>query len=124
MKASRLALATAAILASCGGPPEREISLAMTEYAFLPARIEVSAGERVRLLIYNAGRVEHDFAADERGRALGLDHVHLAPGGRATRDWTAPLEAASLKVVCTVPGHEALGMAATLVVVPRAGPAR
>ncbi len=92
----------------------------MVEYGFLPSRIEVAAGQRIRLIVRNAGRVEHDFAVDERGRALGLEHIHLRPGGAATKDWTAPATPTSVRIVCTIPGHEQLGMTATLVVEPGA----
>ncbi len=94
----------------------------MSEYAFLPATIEVTAGERVRLVVRNVGRLEHDLAPGERGRALGLTPVHLSPGTTACQDWTAPVEPTELRIVCTVSGHETLGMAARLTVRPRASP--
>jgi uncharacterized cupredoxin-like copper-binding protein len=111
-----------ALLIGCAPPPEREIVVAMTEYAFLPPTIEVTAAERIRLVVRNIGRLEHDLMPDDRGRALGLAHVHLAPGGSASNDWTAPAEPTELRITCTVLGHEALGMVARLVVRPRASP--
>lgn len=93
----------------------------MTEYGFLPPLIEVGTAERVRLVVRNIGRLEHDLMPDDRGRALGLSHVHLGPGGRASNDWTAPVEPTEVRVICTVVGHEALGMVGRLVVLPRAG---
>jgi len=94
----------------------------MTEYAFLPPTIEVTAAERVRVVVRNIGRLEHDFVPDARGRALGLAQAHLAPGGSASNDWTAPAEATEVRITCTVLGHETLGMVARLVVRPRASP--
>lgn len=94
----------------------------MTEYAFLPATIEVSAGERVRLVIRNVGRLEHDLNGGERGRAMGLAHFHLGHGQSVSQDWTAPANASELPIVCTVPGHETLGMVGRIVVTPRASP--
>ena len=91
----------------------------LSEYAFLPATIEVAAGERVRLVVRNVGRLEHDFVAGERGRALGLSASHLAPGTTASQDWTAPTEPSELRIVCSVLGHEPLGMVARLIVRPR-----
>ncbi len=111
-----------ALLIACAPPPEREIVIGMSEYAFLPATIEVTAGERVRLVVRNVGRLEHDLVAGERGRALGLTAVHLAPGTTAGQDWTAPTAPSELRIVCSVPGHEALGMVALLIVRPRASP--
>jgi uncharacterized cupredoxin-like copper-binding protein len=109
------------ILIACAPPPEREVVVAMTEYGFVPATIEVRAAERIRLTVRNIGRLEHDFMPDERGRALGLTHVHLGPGGSASHDWTAPAQPTELRVICTVVGHETLGMVGRLIVRPRAG---
>ena len=94
----------------------------MTEYGFVPPTIEVTAAERIRLTVRNTGRLEHDFVPDDRGRALGLAQVHLAPGGSASNDWTAPSVPAELRIICTVVGHESLGMFARLIVRPRASP--
>ncbi len=115
----RLCFLILALLLACAPPPEREISVGMTEYAFLPPTIEISAGERVRINVRNTGRLEHDFAPDQRGVALGLSHLHLAPGSSASFDWTAPNDPAEVRIVCTLVGHEALGMVARLVVTVR-----
>jgi uncharacterized cupredoxin-like copper-binding protein len=112
-------LLLAALLLACAPAPERTIDVGMLEYAFLPQRIEVKAGERVRFAVKNTGQMEHDFSGDQRGKALGLGHVHLRPGGSGSTDWTAPAQPGEVKVVCTVPGHEQLGMTATIAVVPR-----
>jgi uncharacterized cupredoxin-like copper-binding protein len=111
-----------ALLSACAPPPEREIVVAMTEYVFLPPTIEVTAAERVRLVVRNVGRIEHDLRPDDRGRALGLAHVHLGPGGSASTDWTAPAEPTEVRIICSVTGHEVLGMVARVVVRPRASP--
>ena len=109
-----------ALFIGCAPPPEREIVVAMTEYGFLPPTIEVTAAERVRLVVRNIGRLEHDFVPDARGRALGLAQVHLAAGASAGNDWTAPAEPVEVRITCTILGHESLGMVARLVVRPRA----
>ena len=110
-----------ALLIACAPPPGREIVIAMSEYAFLPATIEVAPAERIRLTVRNIGRLEHDFVSDQRGSALGLVPAHLAPGASMSQDWTAPAEPAEVRITCTVLGHEALGMVARLVIRPRAG---
>lgn len=109
-------------LVACAPAPGREIRVGMAEYAFLPAVIEVATGERIRLVIQNTGRLEHDFAPDQRGRALGLSHAHLGPNGSAAFDWTAPSAPAEVAITCTIAGHEALGMVARVVVRPGARP--
>ena len=113
---------TAALVAACAAPPEREVSIAMVEYGFIPPRIEVATGERVRIHMRNAGTLEHDFNAGQKGVALGLGHVHLRPNAAGSFDWTAPATADEIRVVCTVAGHEQLGMTATLAIARRASP--
>ena len=115
MRRLLLLLCCAAAIA-CAPPPEREITIGLGEYAFVPQVIEVGAGERVRLVFRNTGRLEHDFATDDRGRALGLQHVHLAPGASSSLDWTAPAEPTEVRIICTIVGHETLGMTGRLVV--------
>lgn len=88
----------------------------MTDYAFLPNVIELARGERVRVSLRNIGRVEHDFFPEDRGRALGLKHIHLRGEQNSFFDWTAPAEPTELLVVCSVPGHRELGMTARIVV--------
>jgi plastocyanin len=92
----------AATLLGCAPPPERTIDVGMLEYAFLPQRIEVRTGERVRFAVKNTGKLEHDFSGDQRGKALGLGHVHLGPGGTGATDWTALATPGEVKVVCTI----------------------
>ena len=91
----------------------------MTEYAFLPNTIEVTAAQRVRITVRNTGRTEHDFNPDQRGVALGLQHLHLAPGASQSFDWTAPSDPTEVRIVCTIVGHEGLGMVGKLVVKAR-----
>ncbi len=111
-----------ALLAACVAPPEREITIAMVEYGFIPPRIEVATGERVRIQLRNTGTLEHDFNAGQKGVALGLGHLHLRPNTAGSFDWTAPAAADEVRVICTVAGHEQLGMIATLSVTRRASP--
>ena len=97
-----MCLVCCALFIACAAPPEREIVVALTEYAFLPATLEVTAAERIRLVVRNIGRLEHDLRPDARGRALGLAHVHPGPGGSASNDWTAPTEPTEFRLVSGV----------------------
>jgi uncharacterized cupredoxin-like copper-binding protein len=116
------ALCAIAVVTACAAPPEREVAIAMVEYGFIPARIELATGERIRLQLRNAGVLEHDFSAGQKGVALGLGHVHLRPNTTGALDWTAPATADEIRVICTVAGHEQLGMIATLAIARRASP--
>jgi plastocyanin len=115
----RLFLLTFLVAIACAPPPEREITVGLAEYAFIPSTIEVATAQRVRITVRNTGRTEHDFNPDQRGVALGLSHLHLAPGASQSFDWTPPLDATEVRINCTIVGHEGLGMVAKLVVLPR-----
>ncbi len=78
--------------------------------------IEVAPGERVRVSLRNIGRLEHDFSPDDRGRALGLKHIHLRGEQNSSFDWTGPAQPGELTVICSLPGHRELGMIARVVV--------
>ena len=113
----RLLLLVGLVVLSCGSAaPSREIVIAMNEFAFLPDTIEVSPGERVRLTLKNIGRVDHEFAPDQRARAFGVPHIHLGHSESASRDWTAPAKADELQIVCGLPGHREAGMVARIIV--------
>ena len=116
----RALLAAIWILAvACAPPPEREITVAMAEYTFAPNAIEVKTAERVRITVRNIGRLEHDFAPDQRGAALGITHIHLAPNASQSFDWTAPASPVEILITCTIVGHEGFGMRAQLSVKAR-----
>lgn len=105
------------MLAACSSPaPSREIVVEFAEFAFRPDTLAVALRERLRVTLRNVGDVEHDFAPDDRARALGLRHFHLRPGQNASFDWTAPVQAGELIVICSVPGHRELGMTARVVI--------
>ncbi len=106
----------AIVLAACAAPPQREVVVGLAEYAFVPPRIEVAPGERVRITVRNTGRLEHDLAPDQRGVALGLRHLHVGPAGSASLDWTAPTNEVEIRFVCSITGHEGLGMTGVIVV--------
>jgi uncharacterized cupredoxin-like copper-binding protein len=104
---------------ACAPPPEREITVALAEYTFAPNAIEVFAAERVRITVRNIGRLEHDFSPDQRGTALGIAHIHLAPNASQSFDWTAPADPTQILITCTIAGHEGFGMRAQLTVKAR-----
>ena len=107
------------VAVSCAPPPEREITVAMAEYSFAPNTIEVLTAQRVRITVRNIGRLEHDFAPDQRGAALGIAHIHLAPNASQSFDWTAPQDPVEILITCTIVGHEGFGMRAQLSVKAR-----
>ncbi len=83
-------------------------TVTLTEFAINPARIETAAGT---LRVVNRGSVPHDLGV----RGTDLMTPTLAPGESADLA-LGSLAAGTYEVVCHVPGHEAAGMRAELVV--------
>lgn len=91
---------------------------------FVPARIDVKAGETIRFELHNTGKVDHEMvlgALDDlkaHARQMqanpGMAHsepnqVHLAPGQRGSLIWRFP-RSGTVDFACTVPGHLEAGM--------------
>ena len=105
-------------LAACGGDASTDDSAAAAssgieveagDLFFEPDALTASAGE-ISVTLANVGAIEHDFVVEEAG---DLDVVGLvAPGESATG--TVELEAGTYTVYCSVAGHRAAGMEATL----------
>jgi manganese oxidase len=95
--------------AAAEGPVSIEVSL--TDFAIDPANIEVPAGSALTINVMNHGQSPHTF-----GVVVGADTIEtptIDVGGSATLEVPA-LEAATYDTLCTVPGHDQLGMVGTL----------
>ncbi len=106
----------------------------MTEFAFEPASIHVSAGETVRFVVANDGAIEHEFrmttehAAEEHIAAgheghddeSGAEHGHdemillVAAGQSGTMDVTFHDSGEYDIVACLLAGHFEAGMKGAL----------
>ena len=109
----------------------REIVIVMRDFSFDPNQIRVKVGETVRLRMINDGTVLHDITAvDFTGQAQGegadlhehnghaaasIFHTAANPSDTATLVFTAT-QAGEFSLFCSVPGHQELGMVATLIV--------
>ena len=147
-----VALSSAGLIlaAACGGTPAsavdpaqgRVINVTMTEFAFSPATIKLTPGEKVTFKLKNAGVVEHDFMAGRDGtpgKGYALDwiakavdgatpsHTHageaaMGEGVRVSADWTltltvvVPQEKGEYEFGCFVQGHYEAGMKGRLIV--------
>ncbi|PXW96956.1 putative cupredoxin-like copper-binding protein [Sphaerotilus hippei] len=100
---------------------------------FHPDRIEVKEGETLRLVIRNAGRLQHEAVigtptALEQHAALMLkfpdmEHdepymAHVAPGGSAEIVWTFN-RPGDFQFACLMAGHYQAGMVGQIQVSPR-----
>ena len=131
-----------AFLAACGSDeptmvPPVSLELTATDIAFDTTRLEVMAGQPVRLTLNNEGALEHDFSimemplmgnvmSDEMEEEMpGHDmssmavepeiHVAAAMNSSNTIEFT-PSEPGEYTYFCTVAGHKEAGMMGTLVV--------
>ncbi len=110
---------------------DREIEVVMTEFAFDPATISVSAGETVRFVLVNQGAVPHEFRLttahaaaehiasgheghDDGGEEGGHGHdevlLEVAAGATDHLVVTFPEDAEWDQVACLIPGHYEAGM--------------
>ena len=109
-------------------PAEAQVvQVRASEFGFTPNTIQVAAGRPVRLVLTNAGQVEHDIQVDklpatgihvsERSRGHGnLVAAHAEKGTQAWVEFT-PTRAGTYDLSCTISGHKAAGMKGKLVVV-------
>jgi uncharacterized cupredoxin-like copper-binding protein len=137
------------ILAACsaGGatgntPLSQAITLVATDIAYDAERIEVGAGQTIRLTLDNQGVLEHDFnitgiplsgeatvteaagemaghdmGHDDMGHAADEPAVHVAaPGGDQAGVEFVPTSPGEYEFYCTVSGHREAGMHGVLVV--------
>ena len=108
-----VAVAAAVLLTNRGSSgPTTTITVSMTDYAFAPNPIEVTAGD-VRIIVVNDGQVSHDLVLPE----LGKGTADQAPGTKATVNLSG-LRPGTYVVVCDLTGHRALGMETKLIVRP------
>lgn len=131
MLVSSLALAT--LVAGCGdaddnaaGPaetPTRRIDVEMQDLAFSPTSIDVEAGETIRFVFTNTGKVDHEAYigdpaaqrqhADEMADMADMEHDDdmrtVEPGDSVEMIHTFD-EAGPVQVGCHQPGHFEAGM--------------
>jgi uncharacterized cupredoxin-like copper-binding protein len=109
-------LAAVVLLAACGGgssgPPAGAITVKLTDYKFNPATIEAPSGKVVFYLV-NSGALTHDMVIRDSSDKQIASSELVAPGDSSVFT-VGSIAAGSYKIVCTQPGHEALGMTGTL----------
>jgi manganese oxidase len=113
-KSSAAAPTTPTAAAAAAAPTSVEVEL--SEFAIEPASITVAAGGVLEVV--NRGAIDHDLAVIDQDVATPM----LKGGESATLDLSA-LAPGTYEVHCTVAGHEAGGMKATLTIVGDGGTA-
>jgi uncharacterized cupredoxin-like copper-binding protein len=118
-----------AVVAAASGTsaaPPRVAEIQMTEFAFRPAVVQISAGRPVTLVLINRGQLAHQFgtvylrtvASRVVSGALmvdsvGLEVVRLNPGVSARLEFL-PLRRGRVAFACTIEGHREAGMTGLL----------
>lgn len=111
-------------------PPDgtRTVEVAMSEFAFEPATIDVTAGEPTLFVFHNEGAVEHEAMlgdahmqeefGDGHGSHEGGHHGDLqavtVPAGEARELLVTFEESETVYFGCHLPGHYDAGMEATV----------
>ncbi|TAN35014.1 hypothetical protein EPN29_01480 [bacterium] len=118
MKALAAALASAALLAACGGgsgsQPAGSIKVTMTEYKFDPSTLSAPSGKVVFFLV-NAGSVAHDMIIRD-GSGTRVAGSELVSAGDSKVFQVDNLATGSYTIVCDQPGHESSGMKGALTI--------
>lgn len=132
-------------VAACSGGSEPavatpvEFTLTATDIAYDNQRLEVTAGQPVKVVLNNQGTLVHDFSISEiphSGKVVAVAtetaemaaheaemahmeepdvHVAVGPGATGSVSFT-PTAAGEYEFHCTVAGHQEAGMVGTLVV--------
>lgn len=109
------------VLAGCGGggggsgakakgaAGVTEITIEGFEYGFDPEEFSINRGDTVRVIFRNTGILAHDWAIPD----WNITTPEIAGGQEATLEFKAE-QMGSIRFICTVPGHETLGMWGTL----------
>ena len=114
------------------GPFDREVAVSMNDaLRFEPPRIAAKAGEKIKFVVTNKGRTQHEFAIGDDSFHEELDSmsgghgghgevdidggdvVVVEPGKTAELIYTMPADAPSF--VCHVDNHDEGGMKGTVV---------
>lgn len=119
--------ATLLIFAGTSAPADpREIQVEMTEFAFRPSVLRLTAGRPVRVVLTNRGKIAHQLEAAYlqwwpatvvggglHVEAPGVELVRLQPGATATITFL-PGKRGRFPFACTIEGHREAGMVGSL----------
>ena len=101
---------------AAAGPVAIEVML--SDFAIEPANIEVPAGSTLAFTVMNHGQSPHTFGVVVGGETYETENIDV--DGTTTLEVPA-LEAGTYDTLCTVPGHDQLGMVGTLTASDGAG---
>ncbi|HET9723280.1 MAG TPA: multicopper oxidase domain-containing protein [Actinomycetota bacterium] len=88
-------------------------AIALTDFALDPDQVTAPAGQDLVFQVSNDGTSPHTFAVDTGD---GLKETAQLQSGETATLTVPALAAGDYKILCTVPGHEDIGMVGTLAV--------
>ena len=118
--ASLSALAVAALLGGCGGPPApvREsgggVELTLTDFRIRPQVIRARQ-ESMTIIVRNEGRLAHALRIRGASETVRLKVTTLLPGKSGARVGVK-LKRGHWRLYCPLANHEELGMHGTLII--------
>jgi len=127
LKVAVLVMGLSLLLSACGGGGTN-VNVTVTDFAYDPSTITVSAGDTINLHVTNKGSVEHEFAIMKLGTSVTppfgdkdegniyweLDEIQS--GTTKSDTFTAPSEPGEYEIVCGLAGHIENGMVGKLIV--------
>jgi manganese oxidase len=96
-----------------GGGSGAAIDVTLTDFAITPDQIQAPAGQEITFTVSNEGQTPHTFGVVTPDGQK--ETPEIAVGGTGTLAVPA-LDPGDYKILCTIPGHEDLGMVGTLTV--------
>ena len=114
----------------------RTVTIRMSEYSFDTERLEFKAGETVKFIVINNGKLKHELTVgtaeeqkahraamqsmsdmnhDEHSHDMPANAIHVNPGETRELVWHFT-KAGSLQFACNYPGHADLGMEGSIAV--------
>ncbi len=104
-----------ATIAEVADASQATVQVVASDFTFEPRELMLRAGEPTRLEFRNEGAVEHVLIVKTLNGATDAVHLHAQPG--ETDAATVRLDGPGrYVVVCTIPGHQEIGMIGELVV--------
>jgi manganese oxidase len=88
------------------------VSVTLSDFVIEPATISVPTGAQLTFHVENAGETAHSFAVVVGSRTIQSPMIDAGGAGELT---VPALDPGTYEALCTVPGHDQLGMKATVV---------
>jgi plastocyanin len=79
------------------GGPSNVLTVVAREFKFLPATLDVAAGQKITFEFENRDDVDHNIVS----QAAAFNEVVLSGSQKKTVEWTAPTKAGTYKLLCT-----------------------